>query len=254
MKFSCSRTRLALAIMSMAWSSASFSQITTLPWQPTSASWSCSERVTGERFCTLVARGPLAQSPITSPTQATATYRVLKSSPISPDIALLSGNANMVCQTTSNEVFCLAENEVRLDPGVVPTFTTDPLATQFRVSSDTPTRVFDWNGDGQITSTAEGLLLARYLLGFRGDALTQDVIFSNGKSPTTVSGAIAMGLVNDWFKFNASAGTPTAAREGLAFVRCIYGLTDASFVNGIYPVTGAAEADAQCNRLFAIAR
>lgn len=240
--------------MSMVWSTASFSQTTTLPWQPTAASWSCSERVTGERFCTLVARGPLAQSPITSPTRASATYRVLKASPNAPDIALLSGAANMVCQTTSSEVFCVAENEVRLDPGVVPTLTTDALATQFRVSSDTPTRLFDWNGDGQITSTAEGLLLTRYLLGFRGDALTQDVVFSNGKSPTTVSSAIATGLANDWFKFNASVGSPTAAREGLAFVRCIYGLTDASLVNGIYPVTDAAEADAQCSRLFAITR
>ncbi len=245
--------RIALAIFGIGNLSMAHAQ-NTQPWQPTSASWSCSERATGERLCTLVVRGSLAQSPVTNPTQASASYRVVKSSAIAPDIALLSGIANMACQTTANEVFCVAENEVRLEPGIVPTFTGEAIATQFKVATETPYRLFDWNGDGQLSSAAEGLLLVRYLLGFRGNALSQDVTFTNGTSPATVENAIASGVVNDWFRFNAASSGVTGVREGLAFMRCIFGLTGEPLTSGIYASGSATEAESQCNRIYAIAR
>ena len=220
------------------------------PWTPTYVNWYCSARGDGN-YCTLFAYGEQL-GVTTGPLQAYAAYQVLKGRSAGYGLPLVKAIAVMNCDRIApTHVQCIATDAVKLAPGVIPlTSSTGAMAT-LNIYLPTPGPLFDWDGDGRISSDKEGLLLLRYLLGFKGSALTGGLALATGKTPDSVYAEIAAGVANGWFEF-ATPGQPALAlREGALFQRCLSGLRGAALAAG-FGTVNATTATTRCNALVSL--
>ena len=97
----------------------------------------------------------------------------------------------------------------------------------------------DVSGDGAVTPDKDGVLLLRYLLGFRGATLVAGGLLGPGRADAqAVQDFIGTGAQYDVF------GRPTAAatamQDGLVLTRLMLGVPDAGLLTGISLPTGAA--------------
>jgi hypothetical protein len=222
-----------------------------IDWLPTSMDWYCATQSNGETLCSLIAEGPLPAS-LSEPIVATATYRVLKGRTHGSGAALLTSKVTMSCQKLgSGTLRCGAPDEVKLASGVKIVFGVSPPTTVLNIYADSPTVLFDWDGDGQITAEREGMMLQRYLMGFRGDSVTAGIPLAADKTSQSVNDAIAMGIRNEWFEFIAPGKPLRATQEGAIFNRCTRGLRGADLVSTVKTATAAA-ATAKCKAIMAI--
>jgi hypothetical protein len=223
----------------------------TAQWIPPSITWFCDEKSSGVTVCSLVARGDEPAN-IQDPITATATYRILKGRTIGAGPPLLTSSVTMPCSRLSGGILeCRADNEVSLAPGILPAYGVSPNTTQLNVYSNTATRLFDWDGDGLITADKEGLMVLRFLQGFRGTGVSSGIVFTNGKLASNIDRDIGAGLANGWFNFIDTSQRPISTRDGLLFSRCLRGLSGASLVGGV----SGADANAvfsKCGALTAI--
>ena len=220
------------------------------PWTPTYVNWYCSARGDGN-YCTLFAYGEqLAVT--TGPLQAYAGYQVLKGRSAGYGLPLVKAIAVMNCDRIApTHVQCIATDAVKLAPGVIPLTSTTGGAATLNVYLPTPGPLFDWDGDGRISADREGLLLLRYLLGFKGASLTLGITLATGKTGDSVYADIAAGVTNGWFEF-ATPGQPALAlREGALFQRCLSGLRGTALTAG-FGTVNATTATTRCNALVSL--
>lgn len=105
-----------------------------------------------------------------------------------------------------------------------------------RINSNS-TCSLDVNGDGATTADADGLLLSRYLLGFRGTALVGSTPLSAAR-PTPTAIEAYLGDASPFDIVGRSVGGPTALIDGLILTRLMQGMPDTALLNGItVPVT-----------------
>jgi hypothetical protein len=212
-------------------------------WNPTTLDWSCATQQNSEVLCSLIAEGPAPT--LADPVEATATYRILKGRVLGAGQVLLTSVAKMPCRRlVSGSLRCEAINEVRLAAGIAPVYGVSPPTTLLTIYSDTPGPLFDWDGDGRITADREGVLLNRYLMGFRGGGLVDGVSFSDANYAAVVQSRIQAGLRNDWFQFSSQIRPPDALRDSVIFKRCVSGVTGTSLIAG----TGTTDPTVAANK------
>ncbi len=224
--------------------------LTYVPWFPTYVNWFCGARASGNA-CTLFAYGEQVAAGTDAP-KAYFRYRVQKGRIAGAGLALSLNVAPMDCERVApTHVQCVATDQVVLAPGVIRLPVSTGGNATLNIYTNIPGPLFDWDGDGRISADKEGLLLLRYLLGFNGTALTQGIPLTNGKTPASVSAAVAEGVSYGWFDFTGSGQAPTALREGTLFQRCVLGLRGTALTAGVSNVDAAA-ATARCIALVAI--
>jgi hypothetical protein len=237
------RALIALAL-------ASFSGVCFAEWRPTTINWYCSPNGV-EQLCSLEAIGDPPASLPANP-EATGYYRVLKGRTAGQGTPLATMPFTMPCASLGPFLRCYGENVLRLGVNVRTAidYTTAPT-TAINIFIDTPTKLFDWDGDGSITANNEGLMLLRVLLGFRGAAISDGIALASGRTADSVEQAVIMGVWNGWFQFIAPSEVPLALREGILFQRCLLGLRGDALIAGI-TAQAASGIEAQCDRLLAI--
>ncbi|MGL5002217.1 MAG: hypothetical protein ACRDAM_04695, partial [Casimicrobium sp.] len=152
------------------------------------------------------------------------------------------------CTKTTSSLICIAKDVLKLGAGVTPVYNNSLRTTGISIHGSVPSILFDWNGDGEQTADAEGLLLIRFLAGFRGSALVKNVPLAAGKTEDDIEQAIIMGWYNGWYDFTGDiTKTPLATREGLIFSRCLGGKSGNALTAGLLPLTTAIEQ--KCNEL-----
>ena len=101
----------------------------------------------------------------------------------------------------------------------------------------------DINADGAVNAANDGVLLLRYLLGFRGAALIDGVpIGSTRGGAAGVESFI--GTATKYDVFGRAAPVVTALSDGLVLVRLMNGLPDTALLNGVPLPTGATNVSA----------
>ena len=97
----------------------------------------------------------------------------------------------------------------------------------------------DVNGDGLVTAGKDGVLLLRYLLGFRAAPLIANVLLGPGRADAqAVQDFIGTGAQFD--VFGRPTATPAIAlADGLVLTRLMLGVPDANLLAGIALPTGA---------------
>ena len=96
----------------------------------------------------------------------------------------------------------------------------------------------DINGDSSVTSEKDGVLLLRYLLGFRGAALIAGVPLGPARADAGAVEAL-IGSSTQYDVFGQPSAPARAAQDGLALTRLMLGVGDSALLTGIALPTGA---------------
>ena len=96
----------------------------------------------------------------------------------------------------------------------------------------------DVNGDGTVTADKDGVLISRYLLGFRGAGLIANVPLGAARADAaSVETFIGTGAQFD--VFGRPVPVPTATQDSLVLIRLMLGLPDTALLGGITLPSGA---------------
>jgi hypothetical protein len=95
----------------------------------------------------------------------------------------------------------------------------------------------DVDGDGAMTVARDGALLLRYLMGFRGAALTANLGITDVNAAQAIADYVGSALQFD--VFGRSNVAPQATTDGLVLLRLMLGMPDAALLNGIALPLGA---------------
>lgn len=101
----------------------------------------------------------------------------------------------------------------------------------------------DVDGDGLTTAAKDGVLLSRYLLGFRGASLTSGLSLTGTRNTPVLIEAF-LGDARGYEVFGRPAQTPTAERDGLVMVRLMLGVPNSALLTGIAVPAGAVHTSA----------
>ena len=105
----------------------------------------------------------------------------------------------------------------------------------------------DLNGDGQIDADTDGVLLLRYLLGFRGTGLVTGIPISASRGDADgVENYI--GLLSKYDVFGRPVPNPVGHLDGLVLVRLMLRVSNAGLLTGVALPVGATNADAAAVR------
>ncbi len=96
----------------------------------------------------------------------------------------------------------------------------------------------DVNGDGVTSAAIDGVLLLRYLAGFRGDDLVANLPLSAVR-PNAQAVESFIGSALQFDVFARSAASVALLQEGLVLTRLMYGVNDAGLLTGITVPQGA---------------
>lgn len=223
-------------------------------WTPFSIDWIClpDQVVQGESLCSLEAIGydlpassPLAS--VSSPTTSTG-YEVRRGSTFGEGITLVRSIATLDCVRNAPFMFCRSRNpEVRLSAGLYQAFNFGAPSKSLYIYSLQAGHSFDADGNPGVPQVSDALLVARYLLGFRGTALVQGITLGAGKTPASVAAHIQDGLDNGWFDF-LEERPPTGLREMQMLTRCLQGMSGSRLIAGIAEAT-VPYAQRKCDEL-----
>ncbi len=89
----------------------------------------------------------------------------------------------------------------------------------------------DMDGDGSMTVARDGVLLLRYLMGFRGSALTAGLGIADGTAAQAIADYV--GSAAQYDVFGRSNPAPLATTDGLVLLRLMLGATDDVLLNGL---------------------
>ncbi len=95
----------------------------------------------------------------------------------------------------------------------------------------------DVDGDGAMTVARDGALLLRYLMGFRGEALTAGLGISDLNAAQAITDYVGSAVQFDVFGRSSSA--PLATTDGLVLLRLMLGMSDDALLSGIAVPSGA---------------
>ncbi len=153
----------------------------------------------------------------------------------------------------------LPEAPDRADFSVVVLSTTAvPAASQTVTVPLTPLKLplscaLDIDGDNRIDPAIDGLLLTRYLLGFRGDALTANLTILGPRKTASLLSTF-FGNAAQFDVVGRASPAPTATVDGLIMTRLMLGYPDTSLLNGINIPVGAQYTTAAGIKDYVISR
>jgi len=95
----------------------------------------------------------------------------------------------------------------------------------------------DIDGDGSVTVARDGTLLLRYLMGFRGTALTDGLGIADANAAQAIADYVGSAVQFD--VFGRASAAPSATVDGLTLLRLMLGMSDDVLLNGIAAPSGA---------------
>lgn len=107
----------------------------------------------------------------------------------------------------------------------------------------------DIDGDTQRTAEVDGVLLMRYLLGFRGDGLTDGFTFT-GTRPSAILIESFIGNAQSYEVFGRAGTSAEAFSDALVLVRLMQGVPDTGLLNGIAVPSTAIHTSASSVRRY----
>lgn len=107
----------------------------------------------------------------------------------------------------------------------------------------------DMDGDNNISAAKDGILLNRYLLGYRGDALVAGLNLT-GSHSTAQAITDFIGTGSKYDVFGRSLGSPLATTDGLVLTRLMLGMPDSGLLSGIAIPPSASFTSAAAIRTF----
>lgn len=220
-------------------------------WTPYTTDFYCSLQQGGDNLCSLVAFG-VRPSAVTCPVDAAGYYRILKGRNFGEGQPLMTAPVSLPCTCIPPSYLqCTAPDLVRLAPGITAVIDTTRSSTTLNIYGPTPGPLFDLDGDGALTAEKEGLMVLRYLMGFKQPAVTAGISFVNGRSAVAAYDQLRLGTWMGWFQFVNPTQYPVPTRDGLLFQRCLAGLRGTALVQGIAGAD-ATVATSRCLQLVAI--
>lgn len=96
----------------------------------------------------------------------------------------------------------------------------------------------DVDGNGSVDPNVDGMLLLRFLSGFRGASLVSGLTIPGPRSSAEAIEAF-IGSAHQYEIFGRSGGGPTAVHDGLTHLRIMRGFSDTSLLTGIGVPAGA---------------
>jgi hypothetical protein len=207
--------------------------------------WSCVPKSAGGQTCSLSVFANQPTFAVTGPVVLRGRYFIRKGNVLGQGPYLAGNDFEAACTLISPYVSCDVPNLVTLGVGVSPIFDFASKKAEFNIVGTTPSRLFDWDGDGT-PSVNDSLLLSRYLLGFRGPSLTQGVPITGGKTTAEIQDEIGWGAYLGWFQFRHPTAYPTMT-DAQIFARCVRGLTGQALVGS--SGASAAAAENQCSMI-----
>lgn len=126
---------------------------------------------------------------------------------------------------------------------VVSSTTAVPAVTQTVTIPLTPLKLplscaLDIDGDNRVDPAVDGVLLTRYLLGFRGASLTNGLTIPGPRKTDALLSAF-FGNAAQFDLVGRASPAPTATVDGLLMTRLMFGFDDTSLLNGINVPVGA---------------
>lgn len=223
----------------------------TVQWNPYTIDWYCSQQQNGDTLCTLIAFGDQPAG-FNCPGDASGYYRILKGRTLGQGLPLMIAPVKLPCTCVPPQYMqCTASDLVRLAPGITPVIDPAGASTSMNIYSGTAGPLFDLDGDGSLSANKEGLMLLRFLLGFKPAAVTAGITFTNGRTASAAYDQLKLGSWMGWFQFINPTQYPVPLREGLLFQRCLAGLRGAQLVQGVSGAD-ATTATSQCLKLVSI--
>ena len=95
-----------------------------------------------------------------------------------------------------------------------------------------PPPTLDVDGDGASTAK-DALLLLRYLLGYRGNALVAGVTLGAGRPDAASVETFLSGALSEFDLLGRTTPIPTAMQDGLILTRLMLGVPDTALLTGI---------------------
>ena len=118
----------------------------------------------------------------------------------------------------------------------------------------TPPCSLDVNGDGGVTADKDGVLLSRYLLGFRGAGLIASVQLSTITRPDAQAVEIFIGSAAQFDVFGRAVPAATAMQDSLVLIRLMLGVPETALLGDIAVPSGAQFASGSAVRMNVNAR
>ena len=164
------------------------------------------------------------------PTNSVASLRFWTSTP-NPDNAAYAWYVDF--DYGGNDLNTIAAQRTSLKP--VRMVRSGQTASSFAIARSCD---LDINGDGTFTADSDGVLLARYLLGFRGAALVDGVALGASRTGTyAVETFMGSGAQYDVFGRTSPAAKPMA--DALVLIRLKLGVSETNLLSGIEVPAGA---------------
>lgn len=107
----------------------------------------------------------------------------------------------------------------------------------------------DINADGALTANYDGVLLSRYLLGFRGSPLVQNVPLGASR-PDAAAVASFIGSGTQYDVFGRPVPAVSAMQDGIVLLRLMLGVPDSGLFGGVALPVGAARTTPGAVRTF----
>jgi len=105
------------------------------------------------------------------------------------------------------------------------------VPSSIALTSRTPSPTLDIDGNGVIDALTDGLVAIRYLFGFRGETLTEDVV-GEGATRDTSEIVTYLDEMGDMMLDVDGNGTAGALTDGILFVRHALGFSDQALISG----------------------
>jgi hypothetical protein len=90
----------------------------------------------------------------------------------------------------------------------------------------------DVSGDGQTTAATDGLLISRFLFGYRGQALIDSIPLSPTR-PNAASVFSFIGTGAQFDVFGRNPPSPIATLDGIILTRLMRGIPDSNLLSGV---------------------
>jgi uncharacterized delta-60 repeat protein len=198
-----------------------------------------SAAVTVQKLAQTLSFGPPPALPF--PVDGTATVTATSASPNSGNAITYTSLTSVTCSVNSASglVTGVAIGTCTIAANQLGNSTYNDAAQVAQSFSVSAACDLDINGDSGINADKDGVLLSRYLLGFRGASLIANVPLGAGRADAqAVEVFISSGSQYDVFGRTVLA--PTAHLDSLVLIRLMLAVPDASLLGGLTVPSGAA--------------
>ncbi len=164
-----------------------------------------------------------------------------------------SQQVNVLCSTYLPEVLNRADFSVTVTSAIANSTNAQVVTIPLRPLKLPLSCALDIDGDNRIDPLIDGMLLTRYLLGFRGNALIDGLTITGPRKTANLLDTF-FGSAAQFDVVGRATPSPTAMVDGLLMTRLMLGLDDAALLTGISLPANAQYRTASAIKDYVISR